>query len=88
MVCWGLKGDTSCIFCRNGIESRNHLLFGCGFCSWIWKTCMQRCNILDPLTDWPDLLEEGCNRWKTKSLLGVLCRLVLSAAVYIWYMEG
>jgi hypothetical protein len=46
---------------------------------------MQRCNILDPSIDWFDFLEEGCNRWKTKSMLGVLCRLVLSAAVYgIW----
>jgi hypothetical protein len=46
---------------------------------------MQRCNILDPPIDLSDLLEGGCNRWKTKSLLGALCQLVLSATVYgIW----
>jgi hypothetical protein len=46
---------------------------------------MQRCNILNPPIDWSDLIEEGCNQWKTKSMLGVLCCLVLSAVVYgIW----
>jgi len=31
------------------------------------------------------VIEEGCNHWKTKSMLGLTCRLVLSAAVYgLW----
>jgi len=85
MLAWGYKGDTACVFCRNGIESRNHLFFGCGFCSCLWRTCMERCNIPNPPNDWEDILEEGCRSWKTKAMRGVLCRLVLSATVYeIW----
>jgi len=79
MLAWGYKGDTTCVFCRNGIESRNHLFFGCGFCSCLWRTCMERCNIPNPPNDWEDILEEGCRSWKTKAMRGVLCRLVLSA---------
>jgi hypothetical protein len=48
-----------------------------------YKTCLQRCNVLDPPTVWDDLIEEGCSHWKTKSILGVTCRLVLSATVTV-----
>lgn len=58
MLTWGFKGDINCVFYRNGTESRDHLFFLCGFSSWIWKTCMQRCNILDFPTNWIDLIEE------------------------------
>jgi hypothetical protein len=30
LVC-GFMSDTSCVFCRGGTESRDHLLFVCGF---------------------------------------------------------
>jgi hypothetical protein len=43
---------------------------------------MQRCDMLDSPTDRIDLIEEGCNKWTTKSMLGVVCKLVLSSAVY------
>jgi len=52
----GYEGNTACVFCRNGTESRNHLFFGCGFCSRLWQTCMEWCNILNPPTDWEDIL--------------------------------
>jgi hypothetical protein len=85
MLAWGYKGDTTCVICRNGTESRNHLFFGCGFWSRLWRTFMERCNIPNPPNDWEDILEEGCRSWKTKAMKGVLCRLVLSATVYeIW----
>jgi len=31
------------------------------------------------------MINEGCRKWKSKSMMGVLCRLVLSSTVYgIW----
>lgn len=27
MMRWGFKGETNCVFCRNGLEDRNHLFF-------------------------------------------------------------
>lgn len=85
MLAWGYKGDIACVFCQNGTESRNHLFFGCGFCSRLWRTCMKRCNIPNSPNDWEDILEEGCRSWRTKAIREVLCQLVLSATVYeIW----
>jgi len=49
-LAWGYEGDTNCVFCRNGTESRDHLFFSCGFSSRIWKTCLQRCDVLNPPT--------------------------------------
>jgi hypothetical protein len=43
---------------------------------------MQRCSFLNPFLDWHDVIDEGCSKWKTKMLLGVLCRLILSSVVY------
>lgn len=46
---------------------------------------MQMCNPLVPSTDWQVVISEGCSKWKTKALMGVLCRLILSSTVYgIW----
>lgn len=46
---------------------------------------MQRCDNLAPSLDWQRVLNEGCRTWEKKTLIRVLCRLVLSAVVYnIW----
>jgi hypothetical protein len=84
-VTWGYQGDTQCVFCRNGIESRDHLFFSCSFSSRIWKTCLNRCFNQHPLLDWQSMLDEACSKWKTKKMLGVLCRLILSSTMYhLW----
>jgi len=51
---------TMLVYFAGMIQSRNHIFFGCGFCSRLWRTCMERCNILNPPNDWEDILEEGC----------------------------
>jgi hypothetical protein len=43
---------------------------------------MQRCNILNPPTSWDDMVTVGCADWKDKSILGTICRLILSSTVY------
>jgi hypothetical protein len=83
-VTWGFQGDLQCSFCKNGMESRDRLFFSCSFSSRFWKTCMNRCFIQHPLLDWQGVLDEACRKWKTKNLLGVLCRLILSSTVYLW----
>jgi hypothetical protein len=45
---------------------------------------MQRCNPLAP-PNWLEIVNDGCSKWKSKALEGVLCRLILSSTVYgIW----
>lgn len=57
---WGFIGDVLCLFCRNCLESRDHLFFECGFSSRIWKAVLGRCLVNDPLTVWTEVLRFGC----------------------------
>jgi hypothetical protein len=46
---------------------------------------MNRCFIQHSFLDWQNILDVASRKWKTKKMLGVLCRLVLSSSVYhIW----
>jgi len=68
-----------------GMLPRARIIFSCSFSYRIWRTCLQCCNSLSPPLDWSDLINEGCKKWKTKALMGVLCRLILSSTVYgLW----
>jgi hypothetical protein len=82
MLVWRFTGDTSCVFCRGGTKSRDHLFFLCGFNSRIWKEWLKLCDVLNPTTNWDEVIDEGCRSWKDKSLKGSLCRLSFSATVY------
>lgn len=64
---WGYKGEVQCAFCRNCIESREHLFFKCGYSARIWKEGMGRCNLLDPPLDWDDVVTLGMHGWKKKT---------------------
>ena len=59
MIKWGSAGDTACVFCRNGIENRDHLLFECPFSNRIWKNVMGMSLISSPQTKWDDIVEWG-----------------------------
>jgi hypothetical protein len=41
LLCWGFLGDVKCIFCKFGVEDRDHLFFSCGFSGRIWKHVME-----------------------------------------------
>jgi hypothetical protein len=65
---WGYKGDVNCCFCRNHVESRNHLIFECSFSYRIWRFCMARCRVDNPLIMWDDITQLGCSNWDSKTL--------------------
>lgn len=46
---------------------------------------MNRYFIQHSFLDWQNIIDVASRKWKTKKMLGVLCRLVLSSSVYhIW----
>jgi len=55
----------------------------------IWKICMSQCFYQHPPLDWQDVLDEACQKWRTKKLQGVQCKLILSYTVYhIWHTRN
>jgi hypothetical protein len=82
---WGYMGNVQCLFCRNGMESCEHLFFECSFSARLWKTGIARCNVLNPSTSLQDVIRLGCSKWNKKTMSATLCRLVLCSTVYhLW----
>jgi hypothetical protein len=85
LLCWGFLGDVKCIFCRFGVEDRDHLFFSCGFSSRIWKHVMELCGVLHPPTCWDDVVSLGLKEWRGKTMKAYICRLVFGSSIYnIW----
>lgn len=82
---WGFVGDVLCVFCRGGIEGRNHLFFDCSFCRRVWRGNLENCLVSNIPYSWDDIVERGEQEWKGRGLKAILCKLVLSSSVYnIW----
>ena len=57
MLKWGFNVDGNCVFCRNAIETRNHIFFDYSFSKKIWRNVMALCLISDPQFCWEHLVE-------------------------------
>jgi hypothetical protein len=42
MLKWGYTRDPKCVFCRNCIESRDHLYFECEFTIRLWREVIEK----------------------------------------------
>lgn len=71
---WGYNGEVKCLFCKNVVECRDHLLFESCFSRRIWREEMKRCLLLDaPII------------WGGRGLEAVISKLSWGGAVYhIW----
>ena len=47
MLKWGFTVDGNCGFCRNSLETRNHIFFDCSFSQRIWRRIMALCLVSD-----------------------------------------
>ncbi|XP_059433958.1 uncharacterized protein LOC132167079 [Corylus avellana] len=66
---WGYKG----IICFLSFSYR------------IWKFCMHCCHENNSPIIWDEVLKLGISKWGTKTLKGLLCRLVLGSVIYnLW----
>jgi len=74
-----------CLFCRGGIESKEHLFFHCGFSKRIWREVLRSRLILDPCVEWDDVIQWSISELKSGGLKSILCKLSISAVVYhLW----
>jgi hypothetical protein len=66
-----------------GIDSRNHLFFLLVVLAPEFGKFA--CSDVNCYTSWSELIDEGCRAQKSKCLMGTICRLILSFAVYwLW----
>ena len=67
MAKWGYLGDSLCVFfCRNCLESRDHLFFECSFTRRIWDDMMKLCLVSNAEFVREDLIAWGARELKGK----------------------
>jgi hypothetical protein len=72
-----------CLFCRGGVEGRNHLFFEFSFCRRIWLGDLSKCLVKDPPYEW-DAIVDGRKGKGLKS-----CFMQGSVErIYVSYLEG
>ena len=82
-------GDSNCVFCRNALESRDHLFFNYFFTKRIQGSVMRLCLVSNRLFSWEDLIEWVSSNLKGKGMRSNICRLGLWATVYhIWLQRN
>nr|GEX43738.1 hypothetical protein [Tanacetum cinerariifolium] len=86
MVKWEKYGDMRCVFCKNVLDSHDHLFFECEFSKKVWD-CLKCMVIMDDAPDcWSEIKEFMMNRPINKSIWSILQRLLLGASIYfIWH---
>ncbi|XP_048626211.1 uncharacterized protein LOC125593890 [Brassica napus] len=84
LAAWGLPITSSCPFCSNFDETRDHLLLSCEYSVTIWREIFIRCHPpASPFANWSELL--SWIRVATSSKLKLLRKLASQTMVYhVW----
>ena len=84
---WGMDVAGTCVLCKQAMENRNHLFFGCSFSRKIWKGVLQLCGLRREVCDWEEELTWAYQKFKGASLLSTILRSAWSACVYFLWKE-
>ena len=75
LAAWGLEVSGICQLCQDGMESRNHLFFGCSFSRGVWKTILELCGLKRDVSNWFAELNWAVRKLKGKSLISLILRV-------------
>lgn len=85
-LAWGSGVDQSCLLCRNGVMSRDHLFSSYSYTKQLWQRVLLGSGVARPVGDWS---EELC--WAIQYLRGKFIQVVLlktlGMRMYITYGE-
>lgn len=82
---WNLLLVEKCTFCKLECDSRDHLFFECTFTTAIWDKLKVLVELDGCNSCWSDILQDVISRKPNGTIISILQRLVIAAAVYcIW----
>ena len=68
-----------------GMESHDHLFFGCSFSLFVWQGLLQRLDISHSTPSWGSLVEWAASSWKRKIPSHLIAKMCFGLAIYsIW----
>ncbi|XP_013639486.1 PREDICTED: uncharacterized protein LOC106344713 [Brassica oleracea var. oleracea] len=87
LISWGLSVPANCVLCANGIESHNHLFFGCPYAVAIWTRYCGRFISVPPL-DLPAAVNMISQyQGQFSSQVRPIMKLILQAVIYSLWRE-
>lgn len=87
LISWGLSVPANCVLCANGIESHNHLFFGCPYAVAIWTRYCGRFIYVPPL-DLPAAVNMISQyQGQFSSQVRPIMKLILQAVIYSLWPE-
>lgn len=84
---WGIVTDSTCALCGNGVESRDHLFFGCVFSRYVWEAVLFRCDVQYMCSNWEEEVEKAVKRFSGSNFGVRLGRVSFTVAVYCLWKE-
>lgn len=54
---WSQGVDTTCLLCKNDVETRNHLFFACSYSSQVWEHLTKGMMGEDYTNDWSEIVQ-------------------------------
>ncbi|KAL9281954.1 putative reverse transcriptase zinc-binding domain-containing protein [Arabidopsis thaliana] len=84
MVNWKLNVDTSCVFCKHPLETREHLFFQCPFSKEVWEKLV-RGILLHKFSDkWLEVMKEITSKYHDNTKRFILKFVFENAIHFIW----
>lgn len=84
----GFTGLCACSFCRNCMESREHLFFECPFTKIIWGHVIGLCLVADIPVSWEEILKWGIANLKGRGFRAILWKVVWRDSIYHIWIQG
>ena len=79
------QGPLACVLCHAGMESHDHLFFGCSFSSFVWQGILHRLELSHSAPSWGSLVNWATGTWKKKTPSHTIAKMCLESTVYhIW----
>jgi hypothetical protein len=75
------------MFCRNSIESSDHIYSLCSFTQGIWERVMHIYLVNNPLYCWDGVIDGGIRELQTRNFRASICNLALAATVYYVWLQ-
>ena len=87
LLSFRLVSNMNCYLCLGNVEDHNHLFFACSFSCRVWTAIASKCDLLLYPSAWETLWPRLCSYIQGSSLLSIIRRLALGAALYYLWME-
>ncbi|GAV66711.1 zf-RVT domain-containing protein, partial [Cephalotus follicularis] len=84
---YGLVADNQCLFGCCGLESIDHLFFGCEFTAGVWNLCLRKFGFRRGCRPWMEGAAWVTDKLRGRSFKGWISRVALAAVVYFCWTE-